>query len=222
MTTEKTKKTRSKTRRSRRSKRNRFANNELSQLDFQERVMAEGLNPDNPLLERVRFLAIVASNLDEFFAVRVAQLKRQIEQGSRGKSPDGRTPRQTLKEIYKQLPKMYSRMHRCMSRELLPAMRREGIRIVSPDKLTDEENRYLDRYFTEEVYPVLTPLAIGPGHPFPILGPELTLFVETTSVDEGAIRPADRAVLQLPGNLERFIELPGATEGHRVLPMEEV
>ncbi len=144
-----------------------FINRELSLLDFQRRVLEEAQDSSNPLLERLMFLSFVGSNVDEFFMVRVAGLKRQIEKSVMDTGPDGMSAAEQLRAIRASVIRLYRGAHECWSKELVPALESAGIRILSYANLTDEQRAVADAYFQEAVFPTLTPLAFDPGRPFP-------------------------------------------------------
>ena len=146
-----------------------FINRELSWLDFNERVLEESRDPSNPLLERLRFLAICASNLDEFFEVRVAGLQAQLYENLEPQDPppDGMGPLAQLIEISRRAHDFVGRMYEVWLTEVRPQLLKHGIRLCEPQELTRVQNEFLDAYFDTQVYPVLTPLAIDPAHPFP-------------------------------------------------------
>ena len=144
-----------------------YINRELSLLEFQRRVLQEAQDPGNPLLERVKFLAILSSNLDEFFMVRVSALQKQLASGSREPGIDGRSAAAQLELIREQVKSLGSEAQKCLRDELLPALARERIRIPDVSSLSKEERASLDSYFLQYVFPVLTPLAFDPGRPFP-------------------------------------------------------
>jgi polyphosphate kinase len=144
-----------------------FINRELSLLDFQRRVLEEAQDASNPLLERLMFLSFVGSNVDEFFMVRVAGLKRQIEKSVMDTGPDGMSAAEQLRAIRASVIRLYRGAHECWSKELVPALEDAGIRILPYANLNDEQRAVADSYFQEAVFPTLTPLAFDPGRPFP-------------------------------------------------------
>ncbi len=186
----------------------RFINRELSWLAFNARVLEEASNPDHPLLERVRFLSISASNLNEFFMVRVAGLKAQVRAGIASISEDGRTPEQQLAAISRTVAEVLAQQQerwRALRRQLTET----GIFLVEAEDLSDDDRRWLGRYFMEHVFPVLTPLAIDPAHPFPFipnLGFGLVLELHRDSDGETL-----KALVPLPNQVRRFVRLPGST-----------
>jgi polyphosphate kinase len=188
----------------------RFINRELSWLDFNRRVVEEAENARHPLLERVRFLSISASNLDEFYSVRVAGLIGQAKAGLPAVSPDGRTPAQQLAAIYVRAQALLGEQQRVWL-DLCDLLRRAGIELVEGvalgnGGLSAEDIRWLDGWFMERVFPVLSPLAIDPAHPFPFI-PNMGLVMVLRLVrDEDA--HAMRALIPLPGGVDRFIRLP--------------
>ncbi len=144
-----------------------FINRELSLLDFQRRVLEEAQDSSNPLLERLMFLSFVGSNVDEFFMVRVAGLKRQVEKGVSDPGPDGMSSSEQLRAIRASVIRLYRSTQEYWSKELVPALEQAGIRILNYSDLTEEQRALADSYFQETVFPTLTPLAFDPGRPFP-------------------------------------------------------
>jgi polyphosphate kinase len=185
----------------------RFINRELSWLDFNHRVVEEAENRRHPLLERVRFLSISASNLDEFYSVRVAGLIGQAKAGVTRPSADGRTPAQQLIAIREQAEVLLADQQRIW-RDLLVALRATGIMVCPPSALIPADLTWLDAWFMEQVFPVLTPLAIDPAHPFPFIpNMGLVMALLLARADGG---PGMRALLPLPSQIERFVRLPRA------------
>lgn len=186
----------------------RFINRELSWLDFNQRVVDEADNPRNPLLERVRFLSISASNLDEFYSVRVAGLVGQVREGLVKTSPDGLTPQQQLAAVRERTGRLLyeqQRIWRDLQREL------EGAGIVVCDEVsfTDEEQAWLDTCFMERVFPVLTPLAIDPAHPLPFI-PNMGIAQALRLLNAETGQFVMEALILLPARIERFIRLPAS------------
>jgi polyphosphate kinase len=195
-----------------------YLNRDLSWLEFNRRVLEEGCDPQVPLLERLKFLAIFTSNLDEFFMVRVAGIQQKVQAGLPvGTGADKTPPRLQLERIGQVVREMVARQYDCLLRELLPALEKEGITLRRPVDLSEKEQLYLRDLFQREIYPVLTPLAIDPGHPFPhLLTGSLNLAVRLH-------RPSDDevlyAVVQVPSVLPRFVALP-ASNGHVYITLE--
>ena len=186
----------------------RFINRELSWLDFNHRVVEEAENPRHPLLERLRFVSISASNLDEFYSVRVAGLIGQAKAGLTAVSPDGRTPAQQLAEIKLRAESLLAEQQRVW-RELRGLLRQAGIEVCQqPEELSADDVKWLDAWFMERVFPVLTPLAIDPAHPFPFI-PNMGLVMALLMLREEDGQSM-RALLPLPSQVDRFIRLPGA------------
>lgn len=195
-----------------------FLNRELSLLDFQSRVLEEALDESNPLLERVKFLAIFGSNMDEFFMVRVSGLRKQVEAGIIEVSPDGLTPREQLAAIRKRSIELYNAAHQCLQRKLLPKLHRAGIHILDYEKLSKTQKEKADAYFHETVYPVLTPLALDLAHPFPHIS-NLSLNLAIVIRDKKGNEKFAR--LKVPGTLPRLIPIKrssGATRKDGTIP----
>ncbi|HEY0836457.1 MAG TPA: RNA degradosome polyphosphate kinase [Azospirillum sp.] len=185
----------------------RFINRELSWLAFNQRVLEEASNPTHPLLERLRFLSISASNLDEFYMVRVAGLKGQVAAGVKEPSAEGLTPAQQLAAVNQRIIELMSNqqsMWRLLKRELRDA----GIAVVDPEELTEAERMWLEARFLDDIFPILTPIAVDPAHPFPFI-PNLgfSLALQLHDVEKGTHLDA---LVPLPAQLERFIRLPGS------------
>ena len=191
----------------------RFINRELSWLDFNHRVLEEAENPRHPLLERVRFLSISASNLDEFYSVRVAGLVGQAKAGVTYVSPDGRTPAQQLIEIKVRAEALLADQQRIW-RELTRLLREAGIELCTSGSLSEADLIWLEAWFMERVFPVLTPLAIDPAHPFPfIANMGLVIALLLLRAEDGQFM---RGLLPLPSQVERFIRLPAADGDGRI------
>src|SRR6201998_264759 len=183
----------------------RYLNRELSWLDFNARVLALAADTSLPLLERAKFLAIFASNLDEFYMVRVAGLKRRDEMGLSERSADGLTPREQLRRIGEQTQQIASRHARVFLDSVRPGLAEEGIHIVTWADLDRAERDQLSTYFNEQVFPVLTPLAVDPAHPFPFVsGLSLNLAVTVKQPEDGT---QHFARVKVPDNVDRFVEL---------------
>jgi len=185
-----------------------FFNRELSWLEFNQRVLDEALDPTNPLLERLKFFTIVSSNLDEFFEVRVAGLKQQIESGIATRSAEGLTPLEVFQAINQRVRKMVTDKYACWHDQLQPALAQKKIRILEINQLKGDDLKWLDQFYHSQVRPVLTPLAIDPAHPFPqLLNKSLNLMIRLEMEKNGA--PLKHlAVVQCPSILPRLIQLP--------------
>ena len=201
-----------------------FVNRELSWLEFNRRVLEEAQDPTVPLLERVKFLAIFSSNLDEFFMVRVAELKRRIRAGDTTMGPDEMSPTKTLAAVADQVHRLVDAQHRCFLEELGPILASEGVRLVRPKEVTAEQERFLEDYFRRTLMPVLTPLAIDPGHPFPHLANRsLCLIVSVKPVAPSVLPHATLTVVRIPGQVvPRFVALPGPPGQHAFMLLEDV
>ena len=201
-----------------------FVNRELSWLEFDRRVLEEAEDPTVPLLERVKFLAIVSSNLDEFFMVRVAGLKRRIRAGDGTTGPDGLTPAQTLAAVAERARSLSDEQHRCFLDQLEPMLAAEGIRVLSPAELTPAQETFLDEHFQRTVLPIVTPLAIDPGHPFPHLGNRsLCLIASLTPSTPSPLPHAALSVVHIPTPVvPRFVPLPAAPGEHAFILLENV
>src|SRR4051812_11602751 len=155
-----------------------FINRELSWLEFNQRVLDEALDPTNPLLERLKFFCITSSNLDEFFEVRVAGIKQQIEADVAERSIDGLTPRETFRAIRQRVGKMVEDQYGCWRKKLLPELAKHQIRFLEVEQLSANQLAWVKDYYYAEIRPVLTPLAIDPAHPFPqLLNKSLNIIV---------------------------------------------
>jgi len=194
----------------------RFFNRELSWLSFNWRVLDEARNPRVPLLERMRFLSISATNLDEFYTVRVAGLMELVREGSATPSDDGLTPSEQLTLIHADARRLMSAQQGVWNK-LRREMEREGIVILSRSRVTRAESAFLRQHFVEQVFPVLTPMAIDPAHPFPFIpNTGFSLALELARESDGRQM---QALLPIPGQLKRFIPLPG---GQRFLRLEDL
>ena len=175
-----------------------FLNRELSWLEFNQRVLEEARDPSNPILERLKFFCITCSNLDEFFQVRVAGLKQQIESGVTTPGNDGLTPAETLRATHERIRRMVHEQYVCWREELVPEMARHGIRFLPPAKLGEADLKWLENFYRSEVRPVLTPLAIDPNHPFPqLLNKSLNIIVQL-EMKTGTETLRHLAVVQAP------------------------
>ena len=198
-----------------------FINRELSWLEFNHRVLEEGLSDDLPLLERLKFLSIVSSNLDEFFMIRVAGLKQQQAAGIRKRDPSGMTPVQQLKAISRRVHRMVAEQSDGL-REVLDRLRAEGLHLVAAHGWTSRQRTYLRSHFKAQILPMLTPLAVEALRPPPLL-PSLGLNVAVLvpSKKGGAEAPPQLIVIPVPGQVTRFISLP-SDGGLHLAPLEDV
>jgi polyphosphate kinase len=195
----------------------RFINRELSWLSFNARVLEEAWNSRNPLLERLQFLSISSSNLDEFYMVRVAGLKGMVTAGVSSSSPDGLTPSQQLAKISTDVTKLVANQQTCF-RKLRDELRGAGFHLIDYAELLSEDRVWLKDYFLDQIFPVLTPLAIDPAHPFPFFpnrGACLALRLKRSTDGHDM-----EALLPLPSRVSRFVRLPG--EGIRFIATEQV
>jgi polyphosphate kinase len=198
----------------------RFLNRELSWLDFNARVLELAEDDDAPLLERVKFLAIFASNLDEFFMVRIAGLKRRQSTGLSVRSPDGLTIREQLARVTERTRDLVHRHASIFDKDVAPRLAAEGIRVVHWVDLNDADSMRLREYFRDQVFPVLTPLAVDPAHPFPyISGLSLNLAVSVRDPETGLPRFAR---VKVPDNVPRFIPVGPVDHEAVFLPLEDL
>ncbi len=192
------------------SKKEYFINRETSWLEFNQRVLDQAFDESNPILERLKFLCIVSSNLDEFFEVRVAGLKQQKQNGSSETGPDGLSPAESLSRISARTHRMVEDQYRCWREHIAPALEQERIRFHNYPNVPPEEQAHFEKFFKETVYPVLTPLAVDPAHPFPqLLNKSLNVIVEL----EGEGLSTDIAVVQAPRILPRVVPFSKRTDG---------
>jgi len=187
-----------------------YSNRELSWLEFNQRVLEEAEDSTNPLLERVKFLCIVSSNLDEFFEIRVAGLRQQRESKVSQAGPDGMSPNEQLVAVSQRVRKMVDDQYRLWNETLLPGLEKQNIFFLPYDDLSDDEKKYYTDYFEKSVYPVLTPLAVDPVHPFPqLLNKSLNVAVEL----EGDELSTHLAVVQVPRILPRLLPYRAGERG---------
>jgi polyphosphate kinase len=202
-----------------------LVNREVSWLEFNRRVLEEAQDESVPLLERIKFLAIFSSNLDEFFMVRVAGLKRLIAAGDQSIGPDGLTARETMVAVAIQVHRLVEEQHRCFLEILQPRLAAQGIRLVRPGAETAEQTRYLEDYFQRVLLPVVTPLAVDPGHPFPHLANRAICLVVSLRPTASSLLPrATLSLLHLPPTqvAPRFVPLPGPDGEATFMLLEDV
>ncbi|MFO7612277.1 MAG: polyphosphate kinase 1 [Clostridia bacterium] len=195
-----------------------FTNRELSWLDFNSRVLGEALDETVPLLERIKFISIVSSNLDEFFMVRIAGLKEQISAGFLRTDPSGLTPAAQLKSASAKIHGMVSRQYRCFAKTLIPLMHKNGITFTEPEGLTERQSEYMSEYFDDIVFPVLTPMAIDAGRPFPFI-PGKTLNIAFRLGHEGR---EHHAIVRVPSIIPRIIRIPAGLNDECYLFLENL
>lgn len=185
-----------------------FINRELSQLKFNERVLEQARDQSAPLLERLKFLCISCSNLDEFFEIRVGGLKQHIEYSTGYKTADDIPPTQLLTEIKHQASRLVEEQYKVFNEIIIPALAEQNIELIPRERWTTQQRAWIHKYFTDQVEPVLSPLGIDPGHPFPrILNKSLNFIVEVGGTDAFG-RDGHLAIVQAPRSLPRLIELP--------------
>jgi polyphosphate kinase len=193
-----------------------YLNREISLLDFQERVFHLAESQTLPLLERIKFVAIVSSNLDEFFQVRVAGLVEQHLNGLTALSPDGLTAQDQLVATISRATDLKGRIDSLFTKELMPLLKQAGIRIETIDDLEESDHAYLATVFEDQIFPILTPLAVDPSHPFPFIS---NLSLNIAVLVEGEEGAEQFARVKIPPNLDRFIKLEGE---QRFIPIEQV
>jgi polyphosphate kinase len=198
-----------------------YISRELSWIEFNNRVLEEALDERSPLLERLKFIAIFGTNLDEYFMIRVAGLKQQLEAEIHKRSDDGRLPEETLTAISGVLHGSLDRQMRCLRDQILPALETHGIRVLPYDQLEERSRTLMGKYFVDRVFPVLTPLAIDPSHPFPYISNlSLSLAVELEDLPS-ADRRTCFARVKIPSSLPRFVPVETASAGQRCFVMLE-
>jgi polyphosphate kinase len=197
-----------------------YMNRELSWLEFNQRVLEEAQDATNPLLERLKFLAIVSSNLDEFFEVRVAGLQQQAESRPDAVGPDGLNAEQQLQEIARRVRQMTREQYACFNADIVPGLAEHGIRLLTVGDLDERAQAWTRDYFEREAFPVLTPLAIDPAHPFPqLLNKSLNLAVKLSAHGPASHGPAGSPSASAPAGADSDDDLRfGVVQVPRVLP----
>lgn len=202
-----------------------YLNRELSWLGFDERILGEAKDKTIPLFERLKFLSIVSSNLDEFYMVRVASLKDMVDAGYTKKDIAGMTPKAQLAAISVKTHDLVSSQYSAYNRSLIPALSEIGLTVVrSHEELTEEEGTFVDEYFEENVYPVLTPMAVDSSRPFPLIRNKslnIGALVKRKATAKGNKAETEFATVQVPGVLNRIVPLP-SSEGKKIIFLEEV
>ncbi len=190
-----------------------FGNREQSWLAFNRRVLDQARNPSNPLLERVKFLAIVSSNLDEFFEIRIAGIMQQADSEGAGLTLDGLTPRENLRWIYRSVDALVADQYTCWHKDLVPLLSEAGIQFRTAPQLDDKERTWARGYFESQVLPVLTPLAVDQAHPFPLLANKTLNVLVSLDNPETPAQEKLMIILPVPRSLPRIVQLPARGEG---------
>lgn len=191
-----------------------YFNRELSWLAFNRRVLEQAESSDYPLLERMKYLAFVSSNLDEFFEIRVAGLMQQVKSGVIERGPDGLGPKEQLRRIQNIVKRLVADHYNCWEKQIMPGLKEEDVIYSDYDGLTRNEKKWVEQYFEEQVFPVLTPLAIDPAHPFPQLTNKALYIL--TSIDDPETRIIERlmAIIPVPRVLPRIIKIEVSRKGN--------
>lgn len=185
-----------------------YINRELSHLQFNTRVLEQALNEEHPLLERLRFLLIYSSNIDEFFEIRVAGLMQQVDFAREQVGLDGLGPQAVLKEISHQAKENVSRQYEILNDMLLPELAKEGIRFIRRNQLTEKQRAWIKRFFYNEVMPIISPIGLDPAHPFPRLANKLLCFIVSMEGKDAFGRETGMAIIPAPRSLPRVVKLP--------------
>ena len=205
-----------------------FTNRELSWLEFNQRILGEARDRKNPLFERMKFLGITASNLDEFFMVRIASLKDMVNAGYKKKDIAGMTPQEQLGALNEKTHAFCEKQYTTYNRSLLPKLSEAGLEIVTFNSLSEKEEEFLEEYFHKNVYPVLTPMAIDSSRPFPLIQNKtlnIAALIKSRGEDKKEKKDYDIATVQVPSVLPRVIVLPqkdGGKRKCRVILLENV
>lgn len=198
-----------------------FLNRELSLIEFNKRVLAEAESLEHPLLERLKFISIVSSNQDEFFMIRVAGLKNQIQAGIVDLSSDGMTPQEQLREIRKRLIPLYEKQTKILLEDIIPALEKEGVYFHNFRDLSEEEKAELNKFFCQSILPVLTPLSLDPAHPFPRLINRSLNIVFAINDTHKKFEERKIAFIQVPSFLPRFVRI-NRISGHHFVLIEQI
>jgi polyphosphate kinase len=191
-----------------------FENRELSLLQFNLRVLDEAKNLSHPILERLMFLLIFSSNLDEFFEIRVSGLKKQLDFGRQRQGPDGMYPEQVLKSIHTQVHEALEDQYRVLNDDLLPSLRNEGIFVLNREEWSEDLKNWSREYFCDEVLPVVSPLGLDPAHPFPRLVNKSLNFILSLEGKDAFGRDSGLAIVPAPRSLPRLIKVPEEIISH--------
>lgn len=195
-----------------------YKNREISWLDFNSRVLEEAMEKENPVMEKLNFLAITASNLDEFFMVRVAGVLDQIHHGSKKPDPSGYTPEQLMKKLSEEIHDFSKRQYSCFSRSIIPSLKNKNMYFLKVKEMNDKQLEFITEYFNRFVFPVLTPMAVDTSRPFPLLANKsLNLAVRLSDENDDTFF----ALVQVPSILPRFLELPSA-DGRAFVLLEDI
>ncbi|HQR60683.1 MAG TPA: RNA degradosome polyphosphate kinase, partial [Methylophilaceae bacterium] len=190
-----------------------FLNRELGILEFNRRVLAQAEDERNPLLERLKFLSIVSSNMDEFFEVRVAGLKEQIQYNQSSTAPDGLTPHQIMGRVSAEAHQLIARQYQILNDVVLPRLAEQDIRFLRRSQWNEAQQEWIRSYFFQQLMPILTPIGLDPSHPFPrLLNKSLNFIVELEGKDAFG-RKSGNAIVQAPRSLPRVIQLPAEVAG---------
>ncbi|MFM2287058.1 MAG: polyphosphate kinase 1 [Pseudomonadota bacterium] len=196
-----------------------YINRELAALAFNRRVLAQAEDARVPLLERLRFLCICSSNLDEFFEIRVSGLKQLVELGSQQAGPDGMTPGAQLAAIHGQAQALVAAQYHCLNEQLLPALAEQGVDLIGADGWDTDTHAWLERHFIAEVEPVLSPLALDPARPFPRIQNKSLNFIVRLGGKDAFGRDTELAILQVPRSLPRILALPAGGGRQRLVAL---
>ena len=190
-----------------------YFNRELSLLQFNLRVLEQAMDDNHPLMERLNFLLIFSSNMDEFFEIRVAGLRNKLETGTGQPGPDGMLPAELLREIGRITHEAVDRQYHILNNILLPALREEGVDFLRREDWTEAQAEWVKKYFREQVYPVLTPIALDPSHPFPRLVNKSLNFIVPLDGKDAFGRSTGLAIVPAPRSLPRLIRIPDEISG---------